>query len=222
VEVAVERLKKRPHGLIVGGNVGKNKTTSNEDAPRDYEVCFETLFPYVDYFVVNVSSPNTPDLRQLQDKEPLTGLLKRLQQRNNDKEIPKPILLKIAPDLTYEQIDEILEILSETNLDGIIATNTTISRDELSSPAYQIEAIGDGGLSGRPLQRRSTEIIRYIRERNQEIVIVGVGGIYDEISALEKIEAGADLIQIYTGFIFKGPSLVRNINRAILNNIDEG
>ncbi len=222
VEIATEKLKRRPENLIIGGNIGKNKETPNNMAEQDYIRCFETLYPYVDYFVVNVSSPNTPGLRQLQDKEPLTNLLNNLQVLNREKKDQKPILLKIAPDLTDDQLDDILEIVSETGIDGIIATNTTISREGLSLPQDRIKKIGEGGLSGLPVQARSTDVIRYIRSKNKKMVVIGVGGIHDGKSALEKINAGADLIQIYTGFIFKGPSLIRDINRAILNNIDEG
>lgn len=213
---AIERLKKRPKNLIVGGNIGKNKVTPNEQATEDYLKCFEALFSYVDYFVVNVSSPNTPDLRQLQDKEPLTALLSDLQKENNKKATRKPILLKIAPDLTDEQLDDILDIVSSTQIDGVIATNTTISRDGLTTDEAKIKAIGAGGLSGLPVRTRSTEVIRYLRERNPEMPIIGVGGINTPEHALEKLQAGANLIQLYTGFIFNGPSLIKKINQSIL------
>ncbi|MFY0687293.1 MAG: quinone-dependent dihydroorotate dehydrogenase [Cyclobacteriaceae bacterium] len=216
VDNAVERLKKRPGNLIVGGNIGKNKITPNEEATSDYLKCYEALFPYVDYFVVNVSSPNTPDLRALQDKEPLMELISTLKKRNDNQETPKPILLKIAPDLTNEQLDDILEIADSTKLDGLIATNTTISRDGLSTDPMRIEEIGAGGLSGAPLTKRSTEVIAYLRNKNSEIPIIGVGGIVDEKSALEKINAGANLLQIYSGFIFEGPGLIKRINKALL------
>lgn len=221
LEKAIEKLKRRPDHLIIGGNIGKNKVTPNEEATRDYELSFEGLFNYVDYFVVNVSSPNTPNLRELQDKEPLTKLLKSLMERNSQKTIPKPILLKIAPDLGDEQLDDILDIIQETKIEGIIATNTTISREGLLTDQESILQMGNGGLSGAPLTKRSTEIIRYLRSRNQDMVIIGVGGIMNEDTALEKLEAGADLIQLYTGFVYEGPSLIKRINKAILRNIEE-
>ena len=203
--------------VIIGGNIGKNKITPNEEAVKDYEICFEALFDYVDYFVVNVSSPNTPNLRELQDKEPLTKLLSSLQTLNLQKEKPKPILLKIAPDLTNSQLDDILEIVKNTQLSGLVATNTTISRENLQTDPLSIEAIGAGGLSGKPVKNRSTEVIRYLREKGEKnMVIIGVGGIASPTDALEKMAAGADLIQIYTGFIYEGPSLVKKINRALL------
>ncbi len=204
-------------GVIIGGNIGKNKVTPNENATNDYEICFNALFDYVDYFVVNVSSPNTPNLRELQDKEPLTKLLSRLQVLNKNKGIPKPILLKIAPDLTNSQLDDILEIVKNTELAGLVATNTTISRTDLETPPLSIEAIGAGGLSGKPLKNRSTEVIRYLRKGGEKnMVIMGVGGIITAEDALEKIEAGADLIQIYTGMVYEGPELIKKINTALL------
>jgi dihydroorotate dehydrogenase len=204
-------------GVIIGGNIGKNKVTPNENATNDYEICFNALFDYVDYFVVNVSSPNTPNLRELQDKEPLTKLLSRLQVLNKKKTVPKPILLKIAPDLTDSQLDDILEIVKNTELSGLVATNTTISRDKLETPPLSIEAIGAGGLSGKPLKNRSTDVIRYLRKGGEKnMVIIGVGGIVTAEDALEKIEAGADLIQIYTGMVYEGPELIKKINTALL------
>jgi len=220
VAVAIEKLKKRPKGLIVGGNIGKNKHTPNEQATEDYRKCFEALFPYVDYFVVNVSSPNTPDLRSLQEKEPLKQLLSELQRLNMAKPAPKPILLKIAPDLNETQLDEILEIVSATQTAGIIATNTTISREGLSVSQEQIQQIGQGGLSGKPLKDKSTAIIRYLRTKNNSIPIIGVGGIVSGKDAVEKLEAGADLVQLYTGFIYGGPGIVKQINKAILQSLD--
>lgn len=203
--------------VIIGGNIGKNKITPNENATQDYEICFEALFDYVDYFVVNVSSPNTPNLRELQDKEPLTKLLSRLQELNFQKPQPKPILLKIAPDLTNSQLDDILEIVKNTKLSGLVATNTTITRDNLQTPPLSIEAIGAGGLSGLPVKNRSTEVIRYLRQNGEKtMVIIGVGGIQSGEDALEKITAGADLIQVYTGLIYEGPELVKKINRVLL------
>ena len=218
VSKAVARLKKRKSKIIVGGNIGKNKLTDNDMAIGDYEYTFEALFAVVDYFVVNVSSPNTPNLRDLQDKEPLSKLLNRLQERNDEKEKRKPILLKIAPDLSDSQLQEIVEIVQETKIDGIIATNTTISRQGLVTGAQKVEEIGAGGLSGKPLTARATEVIRFLRQAlGQDICIIGVGGIMTGEDAVEKLKAGANLIQIYSGFIYNGPSFVKNINKAILN-----
>ena len=212
VSEAVIRLKKNK-GVLIGGNIGKNKITPNEDAVKDYETCFEALFPYVDYFVVNVSSPNTPNLRELQDKAPLTQLLQTLQNRNWTKPKQKPILLKIAPDLTNEQLLDIIEIVNETKIAGVIATNTTISREGLQSENKK----EIGGLSGIPLTNRSTEVIRFLAEKsNQSFPIIGVGGIHSAKDALEKLEAGASLVQLYTGFIYEGPKLIKDINKAIL------
>jgi dihydroorotate dehydrogenase len=221
MNVAVDKLKKRPKNLIVGGNIGKNKITPNENARYDYIKCFESLFDHVDYFVINVSSPNTPNLRELQDKKPLTEIIESLQKQNAKKNTPKPILLKIAPDLSHDQLDDILEICENTGLDGIIATNTTISRNGLNTDNVTLEKIGEGGLSGTPLKDRSTAVIRYLRDRNIQIPIIGVGGIMDEKSALEKIKAGANLIQIYSGFIFEGPGLIKRINRALISNSND-
>lgn len=215
-DAVVERLKKRPEGLIIGGNIGKNKVTQNEKAIDDYLICFEKLHVYVDYFVVNVSSPNTPHLRELQDKEPLKNILNGLMEANALKQIQKPILLKIAPDLTIEQIDDIVEIVHETKINGLIATNTTISRDDLMSDKNRIESIGLGGLSGKPLQEKSTNVIKYIHDKaNGSIPIIGVGGVFNAADAKEKIESGALLVQIYTGFIYEGPSIVKNIIKGL-------
>jgi len=218
VSDAVVRLKARKSNVIVGGNIGKNKLTDNDLAINDYEYAFEALFSVVDYFVVNVSSPNTPNLRELQNKEPLSLLLNRLQERNNEKAKRKPILLKIAPDLSDGQLQEIAEIVQETKIDGIIATNTTISREGLVTEAQKVEEIGAGGLSGKPLTARSTEVIKFLRSAlGQDICIIGVGGIMTANDAVEKLAAGANLIQIYSGFIYNGPSFVKNINKAVLN-----
>lgn len=212
VQEAVERLKKNK-GVLIGGNIGKNKLTPNEEATSDYEICFDALYDYVDYFVVNVSSPNTPNLRALQDKEPLTQLLQTLQNKNLAKPKQKPVLLKIAPDLTDEQLLDIIDIVNETKIAGVIATNTTISREGLQSEA-KIEM---GGLSGKPLTKRSTEVIRFLSQKsNKSFPIIGVGGIHSAEDALEKLEAGASLIQLYTGFIYEGPALIKSINKAIL------
>jgi dihydroorotate dehydrogenase len=218
VEVGLEQLKKaRKNGVVVGGNIGKNKSTPNDEANGDYLFCFNELFDYVDYFVVNVSSPNTPNLRELQEKEPLEKLLSLLVEQNNKRSHPKPLLLKIAPDLTNNQLDDIVDIVLDTKIHGIIATNTTISRDNLKSSDELIEKIGSGGLSGKPLNKRSTEVIRYIHDKsNGQIPIIGVGGIHTPQDAIEKLKAGAVLLQIYTGFIYEGPSLVKKMNKEIL------
>ena len=214
VEAAVERLKKNK-GVLIGGNIGKNKVTPNESATEDYKICFNALFDYVDYFVVNVSSPNTPNLRELQDKEPLTRLLLDLKAENAKRQSPKPILLKIAPDLSNDQLLDIIDIVEHTRIDGIIATNTTISREGLKS-GNKSES---GGLSGKPLNNRSTEVIRFLAEKSgKAFPIIGVGGIHSPGDALAKLNAGADLVQLYTGFIYEGPALIKGINKAILRN----
>ncbi|MBL7871054.1 MAG: quinone-dependent dihydroorotate dehydrogenase [Cyclobacteriaceae bacterium] len=214
---AVKRLQARKSKIIVGGNIGKNKITPNETAFEDYAYCFETLYPYVDYFVVNVSSPNTPNLRELQEKEPLKKLLNSVKALNQLKEKPKPILLKIAPDLNESQLHDVVEILLETKTDGVIATNTTISREGLITDDKTISSIGNGGLSGKPLTMRATEVITFLRSNlGKDFPIIGVGGIMTPEDALEKLQAGADLVQIYTGFIYEGPGFVRRINRALL------
>ncbi len=218
VEALVNRLKKgTPENLVIGGNIGKNKITPNEKAVDDYTYCFEQLFPYVDYFVVNVSSPNTPNLRALQDKEPLTQLLSTLQTVNQQKSTPKPILLKIAPDLSNAQLDDIIEIIGRTKLDGLIATNTTINRDHLQTSDEKIRNIGAGGLSGAPLTQRSFEILRYLKERlSKNTIIISVGGINSPEEVLKRLKAGADLIQIYTGLVYEGPGIVKRINKRLL------
>lgn len=216
VMAAVERLKKNPAGkghVLIGGNIGKNKVTPNEDAVSDYEICFDALYDHVDYFVVNVSSPNTPNLRELQDKEPLTKLLQTLQDKNATKPKQKPILLKIAPDLTDDQLLDIIDIVNTTKIAGVIATNTTISREGLVSE----DKNEMGGLSGKPLTKRSTEVIRFLSEKsNKSFPIIGVGGIHTPEDAIEKLEAGASLVQLYTGFIYEGPGLIRDINKRLL------
>ncbi len=219
------RLKKRKTKIIIGGNIGKNATTTNENAIIDYEYCFEKLFDVVDYFVVNVSSPNTVNLRELQEKEPLKKILSRLKELNvnlaNDKQHSsgvKPILLKIAPDLSNEQLDDIIEIVQETKIDGVVATNTTISREGLRTTEAEIQAIGKGGLSGKPLKKRSTEVIKYIfKKSGGRIPIIASGGIHTAEDAIEKIKAGACLVQIYTGFIYEGPVIVKKICKGLLN-----
>jgi dihydroorotate dehydrogenase len=215
VAEAVERLKGNKN-VLIGGNIGKNKLTPNEEATSDYEICFDALYDYVDYFVVNVSSPNTPNLRALQDKEPLTQLLQTLQNKNLAKPKSKPILLKIAPDLTDEQLLDIIAIVKETKIAGVIATNTTISREGLQSE----NKTEMGGLSGKPLTHRSTEVIRFLSQKsNKAFPIIGVGGIHSAEDAIEKLDAGASLIQLYTGFIYEGPALVKTINKKILERL---
>ncbi|MFT3885735.1 MAG: quinone-dependent dihydroorotate dehydrogenase [Flavobacteriales bacterium] len=248
VAAAVERLRKRKPGIIVGGNIGKNKVTPNEQAVEDYVKAFTALHPVVDYFVVNVSSPNTPGLRALQEKGPLVAILSRLKEVgeelvNGEKRMvngeqanggavhhspfaiphspfiihhpPKPILLKIAPDLTNEQLDDIVPVVKESGIAGVIATNTTISREGLRTPRREVDALGAGGLSGAPVRKRSTEVVGYLRQRlPRPIVIIGVGGIDSAEAAIEKLDAGADLVQVYTGLIYEGPALLKRINQA--------
>ncbi|MCW3121877.1 MAG: dihydroorotate dehydrogenase [Flavipsychrobacter sp.] len=214
---AAERLKKRKERIIIGGNIGKNKDTPNEQATDDYEKGFQELFDQVDYFVVNVSSPNTPGLRALQDKGPLTELLNRLQALNRQKPKSKPILLKIAPDLTNEQLDDIIDIIKTTKLDGIVATNTTISRSGLKTPEKEVTEIGAGGLSGAPARERATNVIRYISQHsNGSIPIIASGGIFTAADAKEKLDAGASLVQVYTGFIYEGPGIAKNICKGLM------
>lgn len=219
VEAAVSRLKARNAKVIIGGNIGKNKDTPNEKAFSDYMLCFEALHPHVDYFVVNVSSPNTPGLRELQDKEPLKRLLSHVKGLSRSKKKVKPVLLKIAPDLTVSQLDDIVEILNETKTDGVIATNTTISRDNLLTDSAEVNSLGPGGLSGKPLTPKANEVIAYLRNKlGPDYPIIGVGGIMSPQDALDKLNAGADLIQIYTGFVYEGPGFVRRINKKISKN----
>lgn len=214
---AAQRLKERHQHIVIGGNIGKNKVTPNEEAINDYEACFKELYDVVDYFVVNVSSPNTPGLRELQDKEPLMHILNRLQELNKQLGKNKPILLKIAPDLTYEQLDDIVDIVNLTGIQGLVATNTTIDRSHLKTAAGDVEQIGAGGLSGKPLRERATEVIRYIHERsNGKIPVIAVGGIFTAEDAIEKLKAGAVLVQVYTGFIYEGPAIASNICRGLL------
>jgi len=216
MEAMVEQLKKRKTDIVIGGNIGKNKVTPNEEADEDYKKSFIALHPYVDYFVVNVSSPNTPDLRELQDKEPLTRLLSGLMELNKNYTQQKPILLKIAPDLNTHQLDDIISIVSELGIDGLVATNTTISRDGLTATEDKITAIGNGGLSGKPVRKRSTEVIRYICERSSgKIPVIAVGGIFTAKDAQEKLDAGASLVQVYSGFIYEGPGIVSNICKRL-------
>lgn len=216
VKAAVERLKKRNSKVIIGGNIGKNKVTSNENAINDYEICFRELYDFVDYFTVNVSSPNTPNLRELQDKEPLQKLLSRLQIINSQLGKEKPILLKIAPDLNKNELDDIIEIVSNTKIQGIVATNTTIGRSGLKTSGKEVEEMGNGGLSGLPVREKATDIIRYIHQKtNGAIPIIAAGGIFTAADAQEKLNAGASLVQVYTGFIYEGPAIVKNICKEL-------
>jgi dihydroorotate dehydrogenase len=218
VEAVAARLaRRRNKQLIIGGNIGKNKDTPNADAAQDYLAAFRALAGVVDYFVVNVSSPNTPGLRELQEKKPLIDILAQVQQENQDRPEPLPLLLKIAPDLTNAQLDDILDIARETNLAGLVATNTTISRADLSSDTAYVASLGAGGLSGRPLRARATEVIRYLARRSGgNLPIIGAGGIHSPHDAQEKLAAGATLVQLYTGFIYEGPGLVKRINQALV------
>jgi dihydroorotate dehydrogenase len=213
VMAAARRLKKNK-GVLIGGNIGKNKTTPNDQAQDDYLICFDALFDVVDYFVVNVSSPNTPNLRDLQEKAPLTKLLNVLQKRNNEKSSRKPILLKIAPDLSNSQLNDIIDIVANTKIDGVIATNTTLSRTGLLSSTELTDQTG--GLSGKPLTKRSTEVISYLHTKSKAAFpIIGVGGIHTPEDVNEKLAAGASLVQLYTGFVYEGPAVVKRMNRSI-------
>ncbi len=227
VEAVVERLKAwqqhsyklktKNHKLLIGGNIGKNKVTPNEEAWKDYEICFEALHPYVDFFVVNVSSPNTPGLRELQEKDALKKILTHLQSLNQTKAVQKPILLKVAPDLTHTQIDDVLELAVEINLDGLVATNTTISREGLQTSGEELERIGAGGLSGLPLLNASTTVVEYMHQKSGgRISIIGSGGIFTAAHAQQKLAAGATLVEVWTGFIYEGPSIVKNICKGLL------
>jgi len=217
VEAAIKCLKKRPKNVLIAGNIGKNKLTPNRDAINDYEICYRQLYDYVDFFVINVSSPNTPNLRELQDKEPLLGLLKHLKSLAVQKKPEKPLFLKIAPDLSNQQLKEIAEIIKQVGLDGVVATNTTLSRENLNTSREHLARIGEGGLSGKPLKNRSTEVIRLMRDQlGDQLPIIGVGGIHSPQDALEKLQAGATLVELYTGFIYEGPALIKQIKRALL------
>jgi dihydroorotate dehydrogenase len=215
---AAERLRHRKEKLIIGGNIGKNKDTPNENALSDYEICFKDLYDTVDYFVVNVSSPNTPGLRELQDKEPLMRIQNRLMELNKEMGTPKPLLLKIAPDLTDSQLDDIIDIVGLAGIQGLVATNTTIDRSGLTTEKAQVEAIGAGGVSGMPVQKRATEVIKYIHAKsNGKIPVIAVGGIFTAADAKEKLDAGAVLVQVYTGFIYEGPATAANICKGLIN-----
>lgn len=219
LEAAVKQLKQNKGRLIVGGNIGKNTQTKPEDYTKDYLECFNVLHPYVDYFVLNVSCPNVGSHAKLNDKDYLLELIGAVQKANTTFETQKPILLKIAPDLNNIQLDEIIELISETNLDGVIASNTSTDRTGLKASDARLKEIGNGGLSGQPVKDKSTRVIKYLVDKsNKAFPIIGVGGIHSAKDALDKIEAGADLVQIYTGFIYEGPSLIKSINKALLNN----
>jgi len=214
---AVERLKKHHPQCIIGGNIGKNTATPNVDATQDYHIAFETLFPYVDYFVINVSCPNITDMRELQDKKALLNILETVTTLNRQKEKPKTVLLKISPDLNQQQIDDTLAIVEKTGIDGIIATNTTVGRKNLTTPEKRLREAGTGGLSGSPIRKRATEVIRYIAQKTHgKLPVIGVGGIMTPDDAIEKLEAGADLIQVYTGFVYEGPFIAKKINKALV------
>jgi dihydroorotate dehydrogenase len=216
IENVRKNLKRYKGKCIIGGNIGKNKNTPNENAVNDYMICFDRLHDVVDYFVVNVSSPNTPGLRELQEAEALKRILQSLQKQNTSKQINKPIFLKISPDLNEDQLDDIIDVILQTGIAGIIATNTTIGRENLQTSEDKINRIGSGGLSGKPIQKKTTEIIRYLAKKsNHAFPIIGVGGIHSPEDAMEKIEAGASLVQIYTGFIYEGPGLIKRINKYL-------
>lgn len=219
LEAAIANLKKRSTKLIIGGNIGKNTNTAPENYTEDYEACFKALHPYVDYFVVNVSCPNVGSHAKLQDKGYLLELLGSLKALNDKESVQKPIVLKIAPDLNNQQLDEIIEVVAETEIDGVIASNTSINREGLKATNKELEAIGNGGLSGKPITGRSTKVIQYLSDKsNKAFPIIGVGGIHSAQDALDKIQAGASLVQVYTGFIYEGPKLIKDINKAILRN----
>lgn len=216
VDVVVERLKKRKSSIIIGGNIGKNKITPNEKAVDDYVICFNKLFDVVDYFVVNVSSPNTPNLRELQEKDQLFKLLNTLQELNAKKENPKPILLKIAPDLNKDQLLDVLGVVEEADIAGIISSNTTIDRSALSTDRSTVEEIGAGGLSGKPVLKKSNEVLSFLNKHNKaNLPIIAVGGIHSANDALDKLNKGASLVQVYTGFVYEGPGLIKSIRKAV-------
>jgi dihydroorotate dehydrogenase len=217
LEAVIDKLKQNSKRIIIGGNIGKNTDTHPDDYTKDYATCFRALHPYVDYFVLNVSCPNVGSHVKLNDKDYLKELISEMKQINKSFEVQKPILLKIAPDLNPTQLDEIIDLIAMTQIEGIIASNTSVSRDGLKTSKSKLDVIGNGGLSGQPIKAKSTEVIRYLSEKSQKAFpIIGVGGIHSEQDALDKIEAGADLVQIYTGFVYEGPALVKRINKALI------
>jgi len=217
VDEAIRNLTRRKTDIIIGGNIGKNTLTPNEKAVDDYVFCFDKLFDFVDYFVVNVSCPNISNLRELQDQKSLMEILGALQQINLKKPKPKPILLKISPDLNFQQLDEVIEIVRDTRIQGVVATNTSITRNDLITHPAKVEKIANGGLSGKPIKDRSTEVIRYLADKSgKAFPIIGVGGIFTPDDAIEKLNAGADLVQVYTGFIYEGPFIAKRINKKLL------
>jgi dihydroorotate dehydrogenase len=219
LETVIQQLKKNKGKLIIGGNIGKNTQTSSDLYTRDYELCFKGLHPFVDYFVLNVSCPNVGSHAKLNDKSYLIELISAVQKLNKQELIQKPILLKIAPDLNNNQLDEIIELVAETKIDGVIASNTSVTRNNLKASDQLLKEIGNGGLSGQPIKELSTRVIRYLAQNsNKAFPIIGVGGIHSAQDALDKIEAGADLVQIYTGFIYEGPGLIKKINKALLKS----
>lgn len=216
LEATIKNLKKRKTKIIIGGNIGKNTSTPNETAVNDYITCFKGLFQFVDYFVVNVSCPNITDLHELQDEVYLNDILEKIMNINKNMPDPKPVFLKISPDLNANQLDSAIRLVLKNKIAGVIATNTSIQRKHLSISENQIKSIGNGGLSGLPVQEQSNEIIRYLRQKaGNQFSIIGVGGIFSAQDAIDKLKAGADLVQVYTGFIYEGPSIVKNINLAI-------
>ncbi|WP_458626256.1 quinone-dependent dihydroorotate dehydrogenase [Winogradskyella sp. PC D3.3] len=217
LQAAILKLKKNKGEVIIGGNIGKNTQTLPENYTKDYLECFNALHPYVDYFVLNVSCPNVGSHAKLNDKDYLLELISSVQKANETFEKQKPILLKIAPDLNNVQLDEIVELIAETNLDGVIASNTSIDRTGLKTSDARLTEIGNGGLSGQPIKSKSTKVIKYLADKsNKAFPIIGVGGIHSAEDAIEKLEAGADLVQVYTGFIYEGPSLIKQINKTLL------
>ncbi len=220
LDAAIEQLKGNKGKLIIGGNIGKNTTTAPEDYTKDYLECFNALHPYVDYFVLNVSCPNVSSHAKLNDKDYLEELIETVKKANTAFQNQKPILLKIAPDLNEGQLDEIIDLVANTNLDGVIASNTSTSRSNLKASKSQLKEIGNGGVSGKPLATKSTEVISYLHTKsNGAFPIIGVGGIHTAKDAIEKLKAGASLVQIYTGFIYSGPSLVKQINTKIIEEL---
>ena len=221
VEAVIKNLKKNKHKVIIGGNIGKNTNTKSEDYTQDYLEVFKELHPFVDYFVLNVSCPNVGSHAKLNDKAYLLELITACQKQNELFTVNKPILLKIAPDLNNQQLDEIIELVAETKIDGVIASNTSTKRDNLKVSVERLKEIGNGGVSGQPIKNQSTQVIKYLADTsNKSFPIIGVGGIHSAEDALEKIAAGADLVQIYTGFIYEGPGLIKKINKALLKQIN--